>query len=207
MRTTAISAAFLLLASPAAFPFAHLWDIQEVYSNSNGSVQFVEFFTDGGGEFFLTGVQLRLELSGSPTSTFTFPNDLAGPTTANRTFLAATANFSTLFGITPDYIIPANFLIGGANRTLEFGPGFDEVSLASLPTNGVMSLNGIPNNDSPTATSLNLQATPRNFAGQEVTIPEPSPTLLMIAAGLGTLITFRRVRSRRNLSAVTSARF
>jgi len=207
MRTTAVSAAFLLLASPAAFPFAHLWDIQEVYSNSNGSVQFVEFFTDGGGEFFLNGVQLQLELSGSPTNTFTFPNALSGPTTANRTFLAATANFSALFGITPDYIIPANFLIGGANRTLEFGPGFDEVSLASLPTNGVMSLNGIPNNDSPDAISLNPQATPRNFAGQEVTIPEPSSTLLMIAAGLSALIIFRRTRGRRNLSAVTTAPF
>lgn len=158
MRTIVVSTAVLLLATPAALPFAHLWDIQEVYSNSNGTVQFVEFFTTGTGEFFLSATQMQLELNGVPVNTYNFPNDLSGPTTADHTFLAATANFASLYGITPDYIIPANFLVGGANRILNFG-GFDQVSLASLPTNGAMSLNGIPDDDVPTDTSINSQAT------------------------------------------------
>jgi serralysin len=193
MRTITLSAAVLLTAGPAAFPFAHLWDIQEVYSNANGSVQFVEFFTTGTDEFFLSGVVLQAKLNGVPVNSYTFQSNLSGPTTGNRTFLVATATFETLYGITPDYIIPEDFLIGGANRTLDFG-GFDEVSLANLPTDGVMSLNGIPNNDVPSATSLNSQATPRNFDGEQVTIPEPSAALFAIAGALGLLGTSRRSR-------------
>lgn len=191
MKTTAVFTAALLLASPAAYPFAHLWDIQEVYSNANGTVQFVEFFTDGTSEFFLSAAQMQLQISGSEVNSFQFPTDLSGPTTANKTFLAATANFATLFGITPDYIIPANFLSGGANRTLEFGLGFDEVSLAALPTDGVRSLNGIPGNDLPGSTSINDQATPRNFAGQQVTIPEPAAMHLLMLGAVGMVAAVR----------------
>jgi hypothetical protein len=191
MRSTVVAAGFLLFATPTAFPFAHLWDIQEVYSNASGSVQFIEFFTTGTDEFFLSGVQLQLELSGVPVSTFTFPNGLTGPTTANRTFLVATANFATIYGITPDYVIPENFLSGGADHTLNYG-GFDQVSLAALPTDGVMSLNGVPNNDLPGATTVNAQATPRNFAGQQVTIPEPTTALLVALGALTSLVVPRR---------------
>jgi len=194
MRTTAVSAAVLLLASPAALPFAHLWDIQEVYSNANGTVQFVEFFTTGFSELFLTGVQLQLKVSGTPVNSFTFPSDLPGTTTENRTFLAATANFVTLYGITPDYIIPPNFLSGGANNLLDYG-GFDQVSLANLPANGVMSLNGLPDNDVPDETSINAQATPRNFAGQQVTIPEPATSIVLFVS-LGAVAARRRRQLR-----------
>jgi hypothetical protein len=126
-------------------------------------------------------VQLQLQVSGTPVNTFTFPDSLPGTTTADRTFLVATANFVTLYGITPDYIIPPNFLSGGANHVLNYG-GFDQVSLANLPTNGVMSLNGLPDNDLPDQTTINAQATPRNFAGEEVTIPEPATVFVMLGA-------------------------
>jgi serralysin len=191
MRIATLSAAVLLFASPAAFPFAHLWDIQEVYTNGDGSVQFIEFFTTAPSELFLSGVQLQLELNGTPVNTFTFPTNLPGSTTANRTFLVATANFPTLYGITPDYVIPANFLSGGANRLLNYG-GFDQVSLETLPTDGVKSLNGIPEDDVPTDTALNAQATPRNFAGQQVTIPESTSAILVLFGALGAMSAPRR---------------
>lgn len=106
------SAARLSVCTSLCPPLGH---IQEVYSNANGTVQFVEFYTTGFSELFLTGVQLQLQVSGTPVNSFTFPSDLPGDTTADRTFLAATANFITLYGITPDYIIPPNFLSGGAS--------------------------------------------------------------------------------------------
>jgi len=196
MKTSAVFAAALLLGSPVAYPFAHLWDIQEVYTNADGTVQFVEFFTTGTAEFFLSSTQLQFQISGTVVNTFNFPNDLSGPTTANHTFLAGTSNFAALYGITPDYIIPANFLNGGANRTLEFGPFFDEISLVGLPTNGVMSLNGIPGNDVPSATSLNNMATPRNFAGLEITIPEPT-TANVLTMGAFAALAARRRRQKR----------
>lgn len=74
---------------------------------------------------------------------------------------------------------------------LDFG-SFDQVSLANLPTNGVMSLNGLPDNDVPDQTSINAQATPRNFAGQQVTIPEPASCLALLAGTLAVLPARRR---------------
>jgi serralysin len=195
MKKTTLLAAAMALATPAAFPFAHLWDIQEVYTNPDGTVQFIEFFCAFEGEFFLSAAQLQLEVNGTAVNTLNFPDDLPGPTTVNRTFLAATANFEGLFGIAPDYIIPPNFLGSGSNRVLDFGPGFDLVSLTGLPANGVMSLNGLQGNDNQASTSLNAQATPRNYAGEEVTIPEPATASLLALGALGALA--RRNRARQ----------
>ena len=192
MKKTTFLAATLALTTPAAFPFAHLWDIQEVYISADGTVQFIEFFCAFEGEFFVSAAQLQLEVNGSPINTFTFPNDLPGPTTVNRTFLAATGNFQALYGLTPDYVIPANFLGSGSNRVLDFGPFFDRVSLTGLPTDGVMSLNGLEGNDNQNSTSLNAQATPRNYAGEEITIPEPATASFVALGALGALARRRR---------------
>ena len=194
MRIASLPAILLLSISPAVLASDHLWEIQEVYSNSDGSVQFVEFFTTADGEFFVSNARLQLEIGGIPVKTFDFPTDLSGSTTANRTFLVATANFATRFGVTPDYVMPSNFLSAGLSGTLNFGPNFDRVSLSGLPTNGIASLNGLVFNSSPSAFSVNAQATPRNFAGQQITIPEPSATLLVIAGSLGGLLGRKRTR-------------
>ena len=51
-QTFAATALIALLAQncPAAF---HEWDIAELYSNEDGSVQFIEMFTPFGGQEFL----------------------------------------------------------------------------------------------------------------------------------------------------------
>ena len=193
MKRTILLAAAMALTTPAAFPAFHLWDIQEVYTNADGSVQFIEFYCAFEGEFFVGSAQLIFQVNGSPVNTFDFPNDIQGPTTADRTFLAATGNFEALFGIEPDYIIPANFLGSGSNRILNFGPGVDSVSLTGLPTNGVSSLDGLEGNDDPAATALKAQATPRNYAGQEITIPEPATAWLLGLGALGALARRRRI--------------
>src|SRR5688572_5029922 len=103
----------------------HLYDIQEIFSNADGSVQFVELFTADAGQEFLSGHALRLEqiTPASTLSTFNFTN---GPApTNNRTLLIGTASLIAL-GVTPDFIVPAGFLsISGTNKRVNFAEGTD----------------------------------------------------------------------------------
>ena len=188
-KVTALAASLALLNSAhAAF---HFYDIQEIFSNADGSVQFIELFTADTGQEFLSGHALRLEqiAPASTLSTFNFTN---GPApTENRTLLIGTASLTAL-GVTPDFIIPAGFLsTSGTNKRVSFAEGTDVVNIANLPFNGLQSLNGLINNDSPTASSINALATPRNHAGQTITIPEPG-TIGLAAAGAAWMMTRRR---------------
>jgi len=186
----ASAAAALTLQAGATF---HLFTIQEVYTNSDGSVQFIECFTSFGSQQFLNGHTVRSETGSVAQNIFNL-GQLPGDTT-NRTFLVGTANLFTLYGVQPDFVIPANFFAGGANNFISFAEGTDRVNLTNLPTNGVMSLNGLNANTGQTAaaTSINAQGTPTNFAGQTATIPEPAPAVLALAA-LGTAAWVRKRR-------------
>jgi serralysin len=201
-RIASLFAATLLLAPASAFSFAHLWEIQEIYTNATGSVQFVELFTDtGSSEIFLSGQTLSWDIGGVHQNTMTFSNatatdgsgDLSG-STLNKSVLIGTANLGTFYGIVPDYIIPANFLTRGAVNSVIYSASSDRVNLANLPTDGVMSLNGLV--DDPTSTAINSQATPTNFAGQTFTIPEPRIAgLIALGSVLSGLVFARRRRS------------
>ena len=172
----------------------HLYDIQEVFSNSDGSVLFVELFTTSSGQQNLTGHTLRFEILAAIQGTV--PLSTLTTDSANKAILIGTANLTTLYGITPDFVIPAQFFAPGANNFLNFGEGTDRVNLTSLPTNGTSSLNGLIANSGQTSadTSINALATPRNYAGQTVTIPEPSMASLCLLA-LGFVASFRsRIR-------------
>lgn len=171
----------------------HLFSIQEVFSNGDGTVQFIELFTSFGGQQFLGGHTVTFELNGVTTNTVNF-SQLPGDTT-NKTFLIGTANLTTLFSVTPDFVIPANFFSPGSNNFINFAEGTDRVNLTLLPTNGVSSLNGLVNNTGTTsaATSVNATATMTNFPGNTATVPEPYGPLLA-AFGLG-FSWFRRQRS------------
>ncbi len=175
----------------------HLWDIQEVFTTADGSIQFIEFFTASSGQQFLNNFTLT-EMNGANTlSTFTFPNDLplnsplaghpnTASTTANQTFLVATANFQALFGIVPDYIIPAGFLTSGAGNVLDFNVSpLESLSLSNLPTDGFQSLNGLSGDEDPSHFSINSTATPKNFRGETAVVPEPVTSATLI---LGTLL-------------------
>jgi serralysin len=206
MKITAAFSALLLSSSSLALASAHLWEIQEVYTNADGSVQFVEFFTTASGEFFLTGGVLEFAIDGIPVDAFSFPNDLSGDTTADRTFLVATANFEAIHGVKPDYIMPPNFLSASLSGSLNFGPGPDRVLLGELPTNGIASLNALPFDESPEAFRLNAFATPRNFNGVQVTIPEPSTALLVASGAISTLVSRRRGKKKQCAPRATRVR-
>jgi hypothetical protein len=141
----------------------HLWQINEVYSNVSGTIQFIEFTTTFNGQDLMNGHTLTSS-NGMSTQTFIYPNNLNDSATANKKFLMATSGFAALGIVAPDYIIPNGFLYT-TNLTLNFS-GFDSLSNLTLPTDGILSLNrnGTTGTNSPT-----------NFAGATGTIVPPSP--------------------------------
>ncbi|HZJ17081.1 MAG TPA: PEP-CTERM sorting domain-containing protein [Chthoniobacteraceae bacterium] len=193
MKTLASLLAAVLLAPASAFSFAHLWAIQEIYTNADGSVQFIELFTTAPSEVFMTNQTLKFDINLVTQKTFTFNNttatdgsgDLSGSTT-NKTVLIGTANLAALYGVMPDYLLPANFLAQASLNSIVYSAANDRVNLTNLPTNGVGSLDGLVNNSGTTAaaTAVNAIGSPRNFAGQSANIPEPG-TLGLVALGMG----------------------
>ena len=148
--------ALVVSASTARASF-HLWVLNEIYSNADGTVQFIELSTGAGVEEFLAGHAITSS-QGATTHSFTFPSNLPADT-AGRTFLIGTIGFAALGRVTPDYIVPNGFLFttnGSVNYT-----GVDTVSWAALPVDGTLSI------DHNGATAIN---SPKNFAGVTATI-------------------------------------
>jgi hypothetical protein len=161
----------------AAIPLAtfHFWEINEIFSCPDGSVQFVEMRTDFTGQEFLQGQELRTA-SGAQTRSFFFPNNKPNYSTTPKFLLIATAGFSSIAGVTPDYTLPITGfifttgagsveLIGAVTPPLTYSAG-------QLPLDGIKSLGqgGVAATTSPT-----------NFAGQAATrpcyqLPQPQGT-------------------------------
>src|SRR5262245_20918574 len=104
--TYALAAIGLIASGPnraqAAF---HLWDITEIYSNSSGTLQFIEFFTSSGSQEFVGGQQITIHNIGDTIQhSFTIPSHLPSDST-NKRFLLGTSGIAGAGGPTPDYII------------------------------------------------------------------------------------------------------
>lgn len=141
MRTSRPLVLGMVLAGMGTPVFAgsHMWRFNEIFSDASGNFQFIEFYCDNvATEIFMNGLTVT-----TSNGTFTFPENLVGPTT-DRYLLLATSAFAALPGApTPDYIIPANFLpLNGdtlryrpeANYdTWVYGPGV-------IPTDGINSV-------------------------------------------------------------------
>src|SRR5678815_4541717 len=164
---TLLTCAFLFGVSHILASF-HLWEINEVYSNADGTVQFVELFTTADGQEFLGGRPLTVTGVGT-AAPFTFGVDLSHSATGNHSLLIGTSNLETLYGLMPDYVLPPGFLTDGTSSLLDFA-GVDSVSLAELPRDGTKSLNGSLNDHNPDQFSFNEHASPTNFAGDTVTL-------------------------------------
>jgi hypothetical protein len=153
-------AAALIYAAPGALASYHSFQIEQLYSNADGTVQFIVLHESAGfsGEEFLTGHTLTSTHAGV-TKTFTFPNDLPSDSTAGRRVLIATQAFATLglatnagYGepppspppppamgpVTPDYVIPNGFLPTDGG-TINYAD-VDILTYASLPTDGTNAL-------------------------------------------------------------------
>lgn len=161
-RSIAVLAAVLVFVPSASASF-HLWRIEQIYSNADGTVQFVVLHDDFNGEQFLTGHTLKATHAGA-TNSFTFPHDLPSSATAGRRMLIATQGFAALGIVTPDYEIPNGFLATGSGA-LNFAD-VDTVGYGALPTDGVTAINR-------SGTAIPNVAT--NFAGQSASVSLAGP--------------------------------
>lgn len=174
-------AVFLVLV--AAYPTRaafHLWHVKEVFSNADGSVQYIELFTSFANEQFVANHTLRANSDGV-IKDFALPTNLpSSPSTANTHFLVATPGFGSLpGGVTPDFTLPDPTIAGpffnpnAANITITFTGSNDSLTFSGslLPKDGFHSLTDANATGFPPGTP-NIQVTPNsptsfpNNAGQ-----------------------------------------
>ena len=167
------------VARPAQATF-HAWDIVEAFSSADGSVQFIEMFTNANGQHLANTQSGGISSNANP---FSFPMDLPSGTT-NKTFLVGTTSYESLAQTDvnvplPDYVVVDDFF-STAGDTLDLNrfttSTFDTITFtaAELPTDGTNSLNHAFGDFSNTSSSaIN---SPKNFAGETgtVTIVNPS---------------------------------
>ncbi len=174
-----------LLAASVAFASFHTFRIEQIYSNADGTVQFVVMHEsmNVNGENLWAGQTLTSTHPGGVPKVYQFPNNLpAGASggddgygygyypmpspTANKRVLIATQGFAALGIVTPDFVISNGFLPTDGG-TVNYA-GVDSVTYSSLPTDGVKAI------DRNGAIIQNLAT---NFAGTTGSV-SPPPTAL-----------------------------
>ena len=144
-----------------AFAASHLWVIEELFSNADGTIQFVEMYNCcSPDEYHLVGKDVR-----STTHAYFFTGNLPINSTTNKRLLLATSGFAALPGApVPDRIIPAGFfsLVADEVRWWNYTMPDSELNFSAggLPTDGIHSLNQLG-----TGLGTSRVATPKNFAG------------------------------------------
>ena len=136
----------------------HDWTINEIYSNADGTVQFIELTCANAGETFLRGGRVSCS-RGNQTNIFAFPDDLTGSTVDKRLLLATPGFGSLPGGVPPDFVIPTNFLFtstGWVNYA-----GLDILAYTNLPANGTAALRRTGNRF-----VVATNNSPENFSGQ-----------------------------------------
>jgi hypothetical protein len=170
-------ALLLALALAPAHATFHLWRITEIYSNADGSVQFIELIALASGQQFIAGHTITAS-QGGQTRSYTFPTHLPGDSAMSmggggyygggeieyKYFLIGTTGFAALNVVRPDYVIPNGFLFSG-NGQVNFAEGSDVWTYSNLPSTGGLSLqrNG--------ASAMN---SPTNFDGMSGTVAASS---------------------------------
>ncbi|HKU86930.1 MAG TPA: hypothetical protein VJV77_11400 [Casimicrobiaceae bacterium] len=159
VRAAALALA-AIFAAPALASF-HLFRIDQVYSNAEGTIQFVVLVeaTGSNGEDLWAGHELTSKPPNAAPRTFVFPTNLQSRVTARKRVLIATESFAALGIVTPDYVIPDRFL-----ATTQGAVNFADVSelaYAALPTDGVLALNLL---------RQTVQNVATNFAGQSASV-------------------------------------
>jgi hypothetical protein len=197
MRCVVVST-LLVGVAQTALAGQHTWDVNEVFSDTTGNIQFVELVEANGtpGEVNINGVTVT-----STGESFPIGGSPVAPPTSNKFFLIATPAFAALPGApTPDRILPAGNIpfFSTSGDTVSYGP-YDSWAFGTVPTNGTTSLNrsGGPLLNSPT----NYAGTSGSVnAGGPTSIPVPalSGLSLGLAAGLlllaGAAVVFRSRR-------------
>ena len=169
---TTLAATALILGAASVDAAFHLFRIDQVYSNADGSIQYVVMRESTGSNlenFWSTGASLRATPTGGTPQTIEFTSDLPSTNTASRSVLIATPGFAALHLVAPDFTMPAQF-IPRTGGTLNYASVYDQITLPVLPADGV---HAVDRNGSP------VPATPKNFAGvqETLTVTAPPPGL------------------------------
>ena len=157
----------LALGSARVAAFAS-FAIESIYSNADGSIQFVVLHEKSGqsAQDQWSGRTLALTRPGI-ARTFTFPGNLAHPRTANARVLVATQGLAALGIVSPDFVMPDRFLAADGG-TLDFA-GVDQVAYGPLPTDGATALD---------RSGASIAAVASNFAGQSAALPSLPATAI-----------------------------
>ncbi|MBW2725821.1 MAG: hypothetical protein JRE71_15680 [Deltaproteobacteria bacterium] len=165
LRTVLVAAATIFYAAGATAGI-HTWDVVEVFSNANGTIQYVELF-----DFGTNGTEVNVG-NGSLSSglhSFSWANGTVTGPTNGQSYLIATAAFAALPGAPlPDVIIPADKVpfFSKSGDTVTFGNG-DALTFGPVPINGSDSFDEGP----PPGVGPN---TPKNYAGVQGNVFAPA---------------------------------
>ena len=166
--TRALAVILLAMAGPAASAGFESWKIDEIYSNADGTLQYVVLKEAQGmnGVNNLTGRDLMASHAGV-TKSYRFGLDLPSVMTANKRVLIATQAVAATGLVTPDYVMPDRFLpVDGG--TLNYA-SIDSLTYATLPTDGINALFAT------LATGPNVAT---NFSGQTTSISAGAVTVV-----------------------------
>jgi serralysin len=188
------AALFAMMLAPMPAPAAfHLWQLNEIYTNNTGTLQFIEMKNANNFENFVANQQIKVSNVGATqTNTFTIPStgNLPGDT-INKSLLFGTSGLQAAGGPAPDFIIPDGFLFSGGGTINFFG--LNSGPYTAMPTDGVLSR---------TWTGGDAPNTPTNYAGVTgFVVPEPT-TMVLTPLAVG-LFGAYRVLTRRRQSAST----
>jgi hypothetical protein len=166
-RFASLWAAVLCCLALPAEAGSHTWVVNEVFTNADGTVQFVELAN--GPTANETGLAGKNVTSSALGVVHTFASNLAAGSTANKKILLATAAFVALPGApAPDHIIDSNsFSISG--DTLQwhvYAASILTWTAGQLPTDGVNSWN---------RGGTSAANSPTNFAGATGSVDASGP--------------------------------
>jgi hypothetical protein len=164
----------VLLLPSTSHAAHHLWKFSQMFSNANGSTQFIQLSCTDNNEQNLGTFTVT-----AGANTFNFMTNLPNANTGATQILLATSNFGGLpGGVAPDYIIPANFFATGGG-TLTYASGADSWAYGAVPTDGVHALlrNGT------TATNAVV-----NFAGTHGTVNLATAVPALPTVGIALLV-------------------
>lgn len=153
----------VMAAATPAWAISPLMRFTQIYSNASGTVQFIQVEDFGendcdSNEQVWRGLSLVSSGPG-PQRTYVFPNDLPTCQTSGKSILIATEGFAALGIVTPDFVIPNDFVQRPAG-TLTL-PNGSRQSYTNLPTDGVLSLD---------ATGRTMQNRATNLAGASASV-------------------------------------
>lgn len=173
MRTL-LAVVLAIVVTETTHAGSHLWVISEVFSNFDGTIQFVEMHESAGAANEVA-IGSKWISSSSNGTQFVFPSNLPAGSTANQYLLIATAAFAALPGApTPDHIMPDNFF-STTSDTIQFwlyATSPLSFSAGGLPLDGVSSWNRGPTGMPAFATANS----PTNFAGVTGSVDAGGPT-------------------------------